>query len=192
MRTHLFNPFAKHSDRNLLIIGLVATIIGGFTGYFFNAVYDGALDLHFVGNIGVRETILYIAVDIITIAVFLFIAGKIFNSKTRFIDIFSTTLIARIPLYILPFFNAGNYLFSITSKMMTNLLEGKPEAVFGIETFYIICFAMITLAFIVWFFALLWNGYKVAINAKGIKPIVLFIIAVALAETISKTIILYL
>ena len=76
--------------------------------------------------------------------------------------------------------------------MTDKLMEGKTDTVFGSDLIFILLFAMLTLAFVVWFFALLWNGFKVATNAKGIKPVILFIIAVLLSEIISKTILIYL
>lgn len=189
MKVILFNPFAKYSENILLIFGIIITFIGGFIGYLLNATFDGALDLHLVADISVLETVEYLAIDIVAIVLFLFLAGKVINRKTRLVDILSTSLIARIPLYILPFFNAGNHLFNITSAMTTQLLEGKPDAIIGPDMVFILLFAIVTLAFVVWFFFLLWNGFKVATNAKGAKPVVLFIAAMLLAEIFSKTII---
>jgi len=190
MKTFLFNPFAKYSERILLIFGLIVTITGGYIAYFYNAAFDGAIDLHFVAEIGAFQTAVFLLIDIVTIVLLLFLAGKIINRKTRFVDILSTALIARIPLYVLPFFNAGNYLFNLTSGMATKLLEGKPDAIIGPDMIFILLFAMCTMAFVVWFFALLWNGFKIATNAKGIQPVVMFILAVLLAEIISKSILL--
>ncbi|MDI1256421.1 MAG: hypothetical protein PSV16_09980 [Flavobacterium sp.] len=192
MKTLLFNPFAKYDEKILLISGLIATLVGGFTGYFFNAAYDGALDLHLVAAITASETAEFLLINIVTIVLFLFLAAKCINRKTRLVDILSTALIARIPLYILPFFNVGNYLYNITSNMTKKLLESNTGIIFGTDTIFMLLFAMVTMAFVVWFFALLWNGFKVATNAKGILHVVFFIAAVLLAEIFSKITLIYL
>jgi len=114
----------------------------------------------------------------------MYFAGFYRNKKTRLIDIFNTVLIARVPFYFLTLFNVTNALSvdanlpidEITEFAMSNLLLLIPMTVFMI-------------LIVVWMLALLYNGYKIATNAKGNNSIILFIVALFAAEIISKLII---
>jgi uncharacterized membrane protein (DUF106 family) len=51
---------------------------------------------------------------------------------------------------------------------------------------YLTITGIISILFFIWYMVLLYNGFKVAAHAKGTKPIVLFILALLLAEALSK------
>lgn len=106
-----FNPFKDFSDKTLLIFGILATIIGVYVGWIFNAQFDGIIDLHFGNSISAKESMLLITIDIIVLTVLLSIFGRIINPKTRLIDIITTILIARIPIYLLSLMNINNKMF---------------------------------------------------------------------------------
>lgn len=114
--------------------------------------------------------------------------GKIINSKTRFIDLLVTVLIARIPLYILPIFNINNAISNISQKLIK---IKDPSRIPQIETSEWLLtggFGILTIVCLIWAFVLMYNGYKTATNAKGIKPVILFIVAIIFAEILSKVI----
>jgi hypothetical protein len=50
-------------------------------------------------------------------------------------------------------------------------------------------FSFVAIFTLIWFSVLLWNGFKVATNAKGIKNIILFIFTILVVEIVSKYII---
>ena len=191
MRKILFNPFEQFSERPLILFGIAATIVLSMTGAFFNARFDGVLDLHFSTPTYFFNTLTDNAVNIVVLSLALFTLGKIRNNKTRFIDVFSASLIARIPYYFLPFFNWNNFILIETEKLMQQFLTVQPGTVpqfDAIQMVALIGFAIISIVFLAWFIYLLYQGYKVATNAKGAIEVVLFGVTILIAEVFSKII----
>ena len=189
MKKILFNPFEQFSERPLIVFGIAATIVLSMTGAFFNARFDGVIDLHFSTPTFFINTLTDNAVNIVVLSLALFTLGKIRNNKTRFIDIFSASLIARIPYYFLPFFNWNNFILNETEKLMQQFLTTQPGMLpqfDAIQMAALIGFAIISIVFLAWFIYLLYQGYKVATNAKGAVEVVLFSVTILIAEVFSK------
>jgi hypothetical protein len=175
MKKILFNPFAQFSERPLILFGIAATILLSMTAAFFNARFDGVLDLHFSMPTFFSTTLIDNAVNIVILSLTLFTLGKIRNNKTRFIDIFSASLISRIPYYIVPFFNWNNIILLESEKLKQQFLTVKPGAVPAFESIQLLLLVLFTVAslfFLAWFIYLLYQGYKVATNAKGAVEVV--------------------
>lgn len=191
MKKILFNPFEQSSERPLILFGIAATIVLSMTGAFFNARFDGVIDLHFSTPTFFINTLTDNAVNVVVLSLALFTLGKIRNNKTRFIDVFSASLISRIPYYFLPFFNWNNLILIETEKLMQQFLTVQPGAVpqfDNVQMATLVLFAVISIVFLAWFIYLLYQGYKVATNAKGGLEIVLFGVTIIIAEIVSKII----
>lgn len=193
MKELLFKPFEKYSENKLLLVGIVFSVIGLFIGDYFNASFDGVLDLHFEGEISLLTSFIYWIIDIGCILLTLYLAAKMINQKTRMIDLFGTVLIARIPLVLLPLFNIGNKAFLIGEELIKSvdpIKNNTPHLIFDAgSVIFLATMSIVLIAMIVWYVALLFNGYKTASNAKGTKSIVLFILAILIAEIGSKLLI---
>jgi len=188
-RKIVFNPFEKHSEITLLIFGLTLTILGSFIGYLMKARFDGIIDMHPVENISLIEPFLDNLLNTLSLFVLFFILGKSINKKTRWVDILSASIIARIPFYILPLFNIGGFLEKITERLLESIdLENlnSPPAISISDMLTMLLFAGIGIVCLCWFIALFWNGFRVATNTKGTKNIILFVIMLIVAEVISK------
>src|SRR5690606_9468540 len=188
-RKIVFNPFEKHSEITLLIFGLTLTILGSFIGYLMKARFDGIIDMHLVENISLIEPFLDNLLNTLSLFVLFFILGKSINKKTRWVDILSASIIARIPFYILPLFNIGGFLEKITERLLESIdLENlnSPPAISISDMLTMLLFAGIGIVCLCWFIALFWNGFRVATNTKGTKNIILFVIMLIVAEVISK------
>lgn len=195
MKKILFNPFEQFSERPLILFGIAATIVLSMTGAFFNARFDGVIDLHFSTPTFFINTLTDNAINVIILSLALFTLGKIRNNKTRFIDIFTASLIARIPYYFLPFFNWNNLILNETKKLMQQFLTAKPQAIpqfDNVQMLVLVLFAGVSILFLVWFIYLLYQGYKVATNAKGAMEVVFFGITILIAEVFSKFIFYFL
>ena len=191
MKKILFNPFEQFSERSLILFGIATTLLLSMTGAFFNARFDGVIDLHFSRPTFFINTLTDNAVNIVLLSLALFTLGKIRNSKTRLIDIFTASLIARIPYYLLPFFNWNDRILNESNKLMEQFMTLQPGAVPQFEAaqmLTLLVFAIVSILFLVWFIYLLYQGYKVATNAKGAVEVVLFGITLLLAEIASKII----
>ena len=191
MKKVLFNPFEQFSERPLILFGISVTILLSMTGAFFNARFDGVIDLHFSTPTFFINTLTDNAVNIVILSLALFTLGKFRNNKTRFIDVFTASLIARIPYYMLPFFNWNNTVLVESEKLLKQFMTVQPGAVPQFETtnmLVLVLFAGFSLLFLAWFIYLLYQGYKVATNAKGGIEIVLFGVTILIAEVFSKII----
>lgn len=185
----IYNPFEIFSEKQLLITGTIVLIIGSCIGFLFKGRFDGIVDLHFMENVTFSKVLVDNLINTLVVSVFLFLLGRFFNSKTRIIDVLNTSLIARIPFYVLPFFNTNNKMIEATDRLLEITSSSSIESLTPIDLFYVVVFGILALLTLVWFSILLWNGFKVATNAKGTKAVVLFIIVVLLAEIVSKYII---
>jgi len=185
----LYNPFELYSERQLLIFGLVMTLIGSFLGYSFNGRFDGIIDFHLLESVTFFEVVLDNFFNAVLLTMLLFINGKLINSKTRFVDVLNASLLARIPFYILPFFNFNNVMYDVSNRTYSIIVAGSFNAISTPDMILLMLFSFVAICTLIWFSVLLWNGFKVATNAKGIKNIILFIFTILVVEVVSKYII---
>ncbi len=189
MKTILINPFEKYSEKQLIISGSIITLIGSLIAMLFNARFDGVLDLHFVRDSSFTQALLDNLINIIVLSLFLFAVSQLINQRTRFIDILSVSIISRTPYYLLPALNINDSIQIAGEEIQKITENNNMDLLLNSGTIVILLFALLSLAFLVWYIGLLYNGFKVAANAKGTKSIVLFAIALLFAEIASKYII---
>lgn len=191
MKTIIFNPFERYTENKLLIFGILITLIGSYLGYLFQGRFDGVIDLHFVPSTTLLDPLIDNLINIILLFILLFILGKYINSKTRVIDILTPVMIARLPFYLLTFSNYQNFISDVSEKLIASIDMQKMPTDLNIDTsdmIITILFAGLSILFLVWFIVLLFNGFKVATNSRGIKNNLLFAGAIIFAEIISKII----
>jgi len=191
MITLLFKPFEKYSEQKLLITGVIATIFGALVTYLLNCKFIGVLKMGFTETPSIGQSFLDSIIILSCLTSFLFLAAKYIYKKTRLIDIIVTTLVSFIPLYLLPIFNINDTIKIATESI---LQYASPELVNQMpldNLTPLVIFGFFTLTIIVWFIALLYNGFKTASNAKGTKAMVVFGIALILADATSRVFIHY-
>ncbi|KGK31051.1 hypothetical protein [Cellulophaga sp. E6(2014)] len=189
MKTVLFNPFKRYQENHLFLLGIAVTLLGSYLGYLFNVRFDGVLDVHFANSTSSWQPALDNLIDSYILAILLYALGMYINNKTRFIDILNITLISRIPFYLITFFNVGGAMERINSEVLNTLrTEQIPDfstlPLNSVLTLGI--FALISLLFIIWSISLLFNGFKIATNAKSTVHIILFFTLIIIAEILSK------
>lgn len=185
LTTLLFNPFEKYSETILLALGIVFTVLGTLLGFYFNARFDGALDMHLVINVTLQQVVLDNLINIFCLFIFLFGVANFVNQKTRFVDILNTILISRIAIYVFVL------LPKPSNEVMKNIAIGNINQVNDFDIFLLTTISVFALLGIVWHIILLYNGFKTASNAKKILPIILFAASILLAEVLSKFLISY-
>lgn len=192
MKTVIFKPFERYSEKTLLVAGTIAALAGILLAWMFGARFDGVLDLHYTR----KQPFWVVAGDQllngISLLLFLIPVTKWINRKTRIIDVVNAFLISRIPLYFLTFGNVGAILSNAGEKMKTAALQQQAISLNGMEWTFLIVFGLLAILMIVWSVTLLYNGYKVASNAKGARPIILFVLSLLFAEIVSKVLIFWL
>ena len=184
MKKLLFNPFEKYDGRPVLTLGLLATLIGSLLGYALNARFDGVIDMHFSNNVIFAEPFTDNIFNIACLFFVLYLFGYFVNNKTRPIDILGIVMLARLPFYFGTLSNINGFMSSFGEKIMTagpDITKIDPS-----EFLLPAVVALITLPFLVWYIALLYNGFKTATNLKTTMHKVLFAIAIVVAEVLSK------
>lgn len=192
MKKILISPFEKYAESTLLLVGMLALALGAVMGSYCNARFDGVIDLHFVKAVGTYEPLLDLLVTVLITAVVLFALGKYRNPKTRLIDLVNTVLIAKIPFYLLAIFNCTGMIFDASEKVMKSVQENVLNLPDFSVLLPILIFSLITLIALMLSVVLLFQGFKVATNAKGNKCVFGFVLTLLLAEILSKIAISYL
>jgi hypothetical protein len=186
MKTFLFKPFEKYSEKSLFLLGSIFTLIGSFVAHTFNTRFDGVFDIHITANSLFYQTLVDNIINIFCLLFFLYLSAICINKKTRLIDILTTAMIARIPLYLVSLMNSNAIISKATEDIiqLTNakLLHQIPSS----SLFVITVYGIITILFLIWYVSLLLNGFKVASNAKGKVSVILFSISLLFAEILSK------
>ncbi|WP_417350465.1 hypothetical protein [Flavobacterium alkalisoli] len=190
MKKTLFNPFEKYSEKQLFVTGITMAAVCSLVAYYLNARFDGILDMHIVKNVRFDAPFIDNLINIVTLTLLLFAAALTVNKKTRIIDILNTVLIARIIYCFLPIFNPefispgiDEKLLSIDPKDPQSLnLTALDYTAIGIT-------AIVMIGALVWYIALLYNGFKTASNSKKITHTIAFILAIIIAEIVSSLLI---
>ena len=93
----LKNPFAVLSDKQILLTGIIAFVIGVFLAFQFQIQLQ-ILRINTLKIPSLLEVVIGHLIILICLTISFFILGKVINKKTRFIDILSSVLISLIPL----------------------------------------------------------------------------------------------
>ena len=93
------NPLKKFSERQLLLFGIISTMIGCWIGFMSKVTFDGLIDAHPYSKQTLTVVCIENIINITLCCILLLIIGKSINRKTRLIDILNTTMLSRIPLY---------------------------------------------------------------------------------------------
>ncbi len=189
MKTLLFNPFKKYSERPLLIFGLITSIAGVVIATLTNTHFDGVLDTHFAKKVSLTTAGLESLCNLFSIVLVFFILGKFINSKTRFIDILNLALIVKIPAYFLTPLNYNNWIHTKTFHLMDTLGNPLIPNLSPTDLLILIGVGAASLVVLTWFIIVLYNGFKIATNLKTTAHKVLFVVGIIAAEIISKILI---
>lgn len=174
----LFNPFLFLGGERLLIIGIAVLAIHIPVGYGLNVRFDGALDMHLVESVTSWFTpVVDILVAWGSMAICMFGIARLLRSPIRLIDIAGAAAVSRVPL-LLSVFPA--ILLMPEAQSLEQLL-----ALEGLEFYWLVAFGLLSLLFLIWYLALLFNAFKINSNLKGPKLWTAFIGSVIIAEILS-------
>ncbi|MCO6146843.1 YIP1 family protein [Flavobacterium sp. NRK1] len=184
MKKLLFNPFEKYDGRPILALGLAATLIGSFLGFIFNARFDGVIDMHFTDKVAFAEPFSDNVFNIAFLFIALYVVGRSINNKTRPIDILGTVMLARLPFYFDTLTNINGYMTAFGEKIMN--LGSDITNINPMEILLPTLLSLITIPLLVWYIAILYNGFKTATNLKTTTQKVWFAVALIVAEILAK------
>ena len=172
----LINPFERIAGWQALFIGLAAMALTAVIGKINNVAFDGVLDVHGGATFSFLASFAMQAVNFLALFLTMWLAGICF-SKTKFraIDVAGTMALSRVPMLALA---------------IICFLPIVPASVYDIPR--MIIFMLVYLFFAIWMIALMYNAYTVSCNLKGARAVVSFIGALAVAEILSKIILIFL
>jgi hypothetical protein len=178
----MINPFYRIAGWQALVPGLIFIVFMGLIGSYSNLIFDGIIDMHFVSELTLLHSFTVLAIDLVSIVLVMCLAGLFISKSFRFIDILGTMTLSKAPFLLLAV--AGLFTKAPDmSHVMTN-----PYSMFSSPSFIFIL--VLSLPVIIWSVALMYNALKVSCDVKGSKLTVSFIIAVLVAEIISKILII--
>lgn len=182
-----FNPFEKFDEKTLLIIGISIYCILTVLGYFSGSKLDGIMHFDSLNTENITTEML-LSVSVVFISILLiWILGKIFNPRTRFIDILNTVLISMLPMIFMlivgeiPFFKNA---LSNTEK----LVQHNPNS-FSPELLIVVLFTFLIIPFLIYNIILLYYGFKTATNTKKWQHIAIYFALIFVINTISQILI---
>lgn len=181
----LFSPLEYFSDRILLITGLAASAAGLGLSVGFDVAQDGIFDLH-IARLPFQTHLLFLAGNIFLTALGLFLAGRLINPGTRLIDMVKASMIARIPLYLAIPFIGNRAMVSLSERLVKQTTGNSLPQLEGPDMALLLLLSLVSILFLVGFFVLLVNGFRVAANAKKWQHYLLLAIVILAIEVASK------
>ncbi|MDI6827850.1 MAG: YIP1 family protein, partial [Armatimonadota bacterium] len=169
----------------LVIIALTGIAVWG------QVHLDGALDMHIM--VGTSPAGLLIAESLIawlSLGVFLFVASKIFKGNGGIGAHLAAAGLARFP-YIIAAFVVSQPTFK--KALMTAVKTARGEIIVRqseLMTPQILIGFLVIVGLVIWSIIMLYNGYRYASRIQGAKIGISFVIALIIAEVVSKALII--
>ncbi|MGS4345295.1 hypothetical protein ACKUSY_06720 [Myroides odoratus] len=176
MKNSLFQPFTYFQEKQLLLFGLVIGLLSCLLQLTTHTRIISILQLTALDQSPTfLQAIADYTISSIVMALALFIFGRIINPKTRWIDIFNTVIIARIPLLLPLLFDIKGYISDKQKVLIQSISD--PEALSNqAELTPILFFGILVLLLLVAFGYYLYQGFKTATHLKKTGHIVIFIV----------------
>ena len=172
----IYNPFEKIAGGQALFLGIVIMALTAVVGKFSHVAFSGVLNINPWATFDLSTYFAIQAVNFVVLFLTMWLAGVIFSkTKLRAIDVAGTMALALSPMLLLA---------------IICFLPIVPASPYDITR--IIVFFFISIPFIIWMIALMYNAYSVSCNLKGMRAILSFTGALAVAEIISILLIFFL
>ena len=158
---------------------------------FFKARFDGVLDTHFVESVNWYEPLLDNIINTISLTILLGLLAKWNQAKARWQDLLVTCLWSRMVFYPLILFNWNDWMRITSEEMVTQIIQ-NPQSLPDISILIlgvVMVFGVLALASLAIFGWFLWHGFTVSSNQKSWKIALQLVVAVLLAEVLSKIVI---
>jgi len=181
-RVWLFNPFHYVAGGTALVAGLLIIVVTSLNGALSHSHFDGVLDFH---TGAAAPWWVYVAeglIDWLVMGVLAYAAGRIVSaSQFRAVDVFGTQALARTPALTMPVAAMLPGFQRQTERFVTM----NPEIHVGDVMQFAAGIVGILVA-LIWMVLLMYRAFSVSCNAKGTRAVVAFIVALLVAEGVSK------
>jgi len=177
----LWNPFIRVAGWQAFFVGLIVIAVTGFIASYGNLLFDGAIDAHFGEEVPIGKMFLLLTIDLISVVLIMYMTGLFISKNFRFVDVLGTMTLSRAPFLVL----ALSALF-VRQPDLSEIIK-NPMIVLSYPSF--ILFGIISVPVIVWYIALMYNALKISTGVRGTKLTIAFILALLIAEIVSKVLI---
>lgn len=178
----LINPFTRIAGWQAFGLGLVFIALMGFIGSSNGIAFDGVFDMHMFENT-VQQAFTFLAIDLVSVVLVMWVTGLIVSKNFRFIDILGTMTLAKAPFLILAIYG-----YFTTAPDLSEIYK-DPYAILQSTSFVIMI--VLSLPVMIWSITLMFNALRISCDLKGSSLTVAFIIALFLSEIIAKLLIHY-
>lgn len=179
------NPFENYTERVLLSVGILGIFIATIITKLNNILFLGSLKL--VNNYPKEwyEALLNILINVGANTLILFLFAMVIYSRTRFVDVLNTVLIAHLAVFALGIISVIPIVGRTLKMMELRVLDPGFEIgrIPGLDMFVLIIFSICTLGLLFYFFYLLVVGMKVATNKKQVGYVVIMVLLVLILNT---------
>ena len=188
MKKWLLNPFEFIAGAKSLLIGLTGICITILLAYPNQIHFDGALGIHLSKDTPLWFYFVQGIIGWLSLALTLFIAGKIFSSSSiRMIDVFGTIAFARIPDILISLIAFALPLNNLKSTVQNEDIKKFFLDLEISDVVTLTIMAIITVLVSIWVIVLMWKAYSISCNVTGPKGRWSFAIGLIVAEISSQT-----
>jgi hypothetical protein len=173
----LRDPFRFINAHESFLLGLVAILLTGFTGSLTNTHFDGVLDVH-TGAAGPLWAFLTPGfINWLSLAIPLYIASLLIAPRrTHFIAMLGYQAFARAPMLVAA-------LFTLVPAFQR---QARQPSVFTADMFFFAVVLLVIIGMIFLMVVWMYKGFKRAAMTGGRKAVIAFVVALIVAEIISK------
>ncbi|WP_164123320.1 hypothetical protein [Sphingobacterium sp. xlx-130] len=181
----ILNPFVNNSEKKLLLIGLFCFMLSVCITNYNDILMLGALKI-----VNAKPKLWYISlynlsVTVLSNALLLYLFAILKFSKTRFVDVLNTVLIAHIAMFLLLLVSVTPIVADFLKSMEFLVLEhiDNPTALPKDKVLLMVVFGAFSIGCLVLFFTLLVKGMKIAINSKKQSDTIVIVLLVLIWNT---------
>lgn len=187
----LINPFTRIGGWKAFYLGLVVLLLTTVVGYFCRAIPVGLLQVRPMDDISIGTFLICQLSVLLVLILVIYITAIIATKHVRFQDVLGVITLAQAPLLLLLAIapsmkwlidSVSDFLKTGDSAFLSHIQSAGTQA-------SMILFATVVVAVLVWYFALLFNGFKTLTDLKRAKCILVFIAVVIISDMLSSLLI---
>lgn len=164
----IFYPFEHNTSNALLVVGILGYLGLSLLGSQWNFISDGIIQMHGSKPRALWQVLINNAINSLSLSVLLFLLARLVYSKTRYIDVLTVVLISQLCLLIngLLLFNPAQQ--AAQKDLIPIILKGDftLNEIQVNQFVWMTILGILALVFIFYFFVLLIQGMKIAMNSK--------------------------
>ena len=179
----LFNPFVRIGGERALAIGLTGIVVSGLVAAAAGVHFDGLLDFHPGHDVSLWVPVVEGLVNWSVFSALLALASFLVAPRTvRVVDIAGTQALARVPFLLAALASVPAPVREASREHVAAVADGRLPTP-GTAALAAGLFGGACLFWMIW---LMWKGFAVSCNQRGVRAVVIFVAAVIAGELATK------